>query len=546
MRHEMKNDCPVGDGAAARISDIDGELRAFERNERRRLGLEAPERQWRNPDTLPFPEEERGRVTILFGGLTAMHDALIEAGLRRLGYKSKSLACPDKESLRKGKEFGNRGQCNPTYFTVGNLIKYLNCRRDEDGVGQRRLVEDYVFVTVGGCGPCRFGTYITECRKALLDAGYEGFRIFDVRNFGQHKRNPELAGLKLNAAFAIIFFKCLVAGDVINAMTYRVRSYEVVPGATEAAVDTCRDILYEAFREGHGIRRALRRCRDVFAKIEVDRLQPKPKVSIIGEFWAMTTEGDGNYRLQRFLESEGAECEIQLVTSWALYEIWEIRHDTRERMALRRRNGNKHHSEPDSPLTVLFLFRLADFLITKCFNAFARAVGLGGVRLPDMDYLARISHKLYPNELRGGEGHMEVAKVIDVAANNKVHMVISVKPFGCMPSSGVSDGVQSLVTAIHPQINFCPIETSGDGAVGVYSRVQMALFKARARAEEEFGKALAESGFDDVAAARAAMREAGAGDALHNPGHVVAGTAANMVYALTGKRPPRQGNHPGS
>ncbi len=530
MRGELKNGYPT---------DAAAELRAFELEERRRLGLEAPERQWRNPDMLPFPEEERDRVTILFGGLTAMHDALIEAGLQRLGYKSKSLACPDKESLRKGKEFGNRGQCNPTYFTIGNLLKHLNRLRDEDGLSSRQLVENYIFVTVGGCGPCRFGTYITECRKVLLDAGYEGFLIFDVRNFGRHKHNPAQAGLKLNTALAITFFKCLMAGDVINAMTYRIRSYEVVAGATEAAVDRCRDILYEAFREGHGIRRALRRCRGVFAEIEVDRLQPKPKVLIIGEFWAMTTEGDGNYRLQRFLESEGAECEIQLVTTWALYEIWEIRHDTRERMTLRRRNGNKHHSEPDSPLTILFLSRLAKFIVIRCFNAFARAVGLGDFRLPDMDHLARISHKLYPNELRGGEGHMEVAKVIDIAAKNKVHMVISVKPFGCMPSSGVSDGVQSLVTAIHPQVNFCPIETSGDGAVGVYSRVQMALFRARARAEEEFEEALAETGFGGVEAARAAMRGTAAANALHNPGHVVAGTAANMVYTLAGKRPPR-------
>ena len=31
----------------------------------------------------------------------------------------------------------------------------------------------------------------------------------------------------------------------------------------------------------------------------------------------MTTEGDGNYRLQRFLEGEGAECDIQLVDGLA-------------------------------------------------------------------------------------------------------------------------------------------------------------------------------------------------------------------------------------
>ena len=39
----------------------------------------------------------------------------------------------------------------------------------------------------------------------------------------------------------------------------------------------------------------------------------------------MTTEGDGNYQLQRFLEKEGAECDIQFVTAWILYNIWEVR-----------------------------------------------------------------------------------------------------------------------------------------------------------------------------------------------------------------------------
>ena len=32
---------------------------------------------------------------------------------------------------------------------------------------------------------------------------------------------------------------------------------------------------------------------------------------------------DGNYGLQRFLEAEGAEPEIQLVTAWLLDMIWQ-------------------------------------------------------------------------------------------------------------------------------------------------------------------------------------------------------------------------------
>ena len=45
----------------------------------------------------------------------------------------------------------------------------------------------------------------------------------------------------------------------------------------------------------------------ISATYEIDRLRPCPKVSIIGEFWAMTTEGDGNYALQRFLATARRE-----------------------------------------------------------------------------------------------------------------------------------------------------------------------------------------------------------------------------------------------
>jgi hypothetical protein len=42
------------------------------------------------------------------------------------------------------------------------------------------------------------------------------------------------------------------------------------------------------------------------------------------------------------------------------------------------------------------------------------------------------------------------------------------------------------VTSHYPQANFLSIETSGEGAANFYSRVQMALFKAKQLAKEEF------------------------------------------------------------
>src|SRR3989337_839463 len=77
---------------------------------------------YKRPAEKPFTKDQRDSTTILFGGLTYNHDYLIEGALQGMGYNAKYLPVPDNHSLSVGKEYGNRGQCNPTYYTVGNLI----------------------------------------------------------------------------------------------------------------------------------------------------------------------------------------------------------------------------------------------------------------------------------------------------------------------------------------------------------------------------------------------------------------------------------------
>ena len=72
-------------------------------------------------------------------------------------------------------------------------------------------------------------------------------------------------------------------------------------------------------------------------------------------------------------------------------------------------------------------------------------------------------------------------------------MVLSLKPFGCMPSSQ-SDGAQVAVVEQFKDMIYLPIETSGEGEVNAHSRVQMALGSARVKAKEEFKSALARTG----------------------------------------------------
>ena len=97
--------------------------------------------------------------------------------------------------------------------------------------------------------------------------------------------------------------------------------------------------------------------------------------------------------------------------------------------------------------------------------------------------MAEIGFDYYHPEIFGGEGNLEIAEALYYA--DKMDGFISSKPFGCMPSSGVSDGVMAKVMAEHPDLNFLSIETSGDNEVSILSRVSMLLFKAKQKVARE-------------------------------------------------------------
>jgi predicted nucleotide-binding protein (sugar kinase/HSP70/actin superfamily) len=522
---------------AGQTLDLDAELAKFEAEERKRLGLDAKVEHWvEDMVGLGFKKSERAKVTLLIGGLTLAHDFLIEGGLKGIGYSVQMLDIPTNEGFQAGKEFGNRGQCNPTYFTVGNLVQYLITLRDKHGMTSKEIVDKFVFLTAGACGPCRFGMYVTEYRKALRDAGFDGFRVMLFQQTGGLKQaTGDDVGLDLNPTFFWAIVKGMIVGDVLNAYGYRVRPYEKVKGATNEALEKVKKIVYTAMEDQSNILLALWKCKPILEAIEVDKTLAKPKVSIIGEFWAMTTEGDGNYQLQSFLEGEGAECDIQLVAAWLLYTLWEVNNDTRQRADLREMDTAKYGLGGGGPMAVfqkLAIAYLGDFGVRALFQTFAHATGLYGYKLPDMEAIAKISHEYYNNDLRGGEGHMEVGKLIMNVVHSKAHMTLSVKPFGCMPSAGVSDGVQSAITEKFPGTIFCPVETSGDGRVNFYSRVQMYLFKAKQAASAEYQRALDEHGVTREQVQAFLDASPKFRSPFYKPKHSYAGNNADLVAAV--------------
>lgn len=497
-------------------------------NLRKEMGLpSAHVSHFKRPLERPFTKDERDEVTILCGGLTVAHDILMKGALEGLGYNADCLPVPDNDALSLGKEYCNRGQCNPTYYTVGNLIKYLKRLREE---GVRNIEDRYIFLTAGGSGSCRFGMYEAEYRKALKDAGFEGFRILTVSQTGELDGDLGEKGLKLDWRFYFYLYKSLFVGDMINGIKYKFRPYEANEGDTERGVKEIIDLLYNAFRERRPIVGQLKEAKKVIERLELDYSRVKPKVKIIGEFWAQTTEGDGNYRLAQWLEEEGCEVIVEPYSSLLDYTLWWWKTYVRDRM--RARKGIR---EKWPLLSGLFRLWLVDLLFKYYHYMFRRALGFVNAPLPSQRELAKLAGKYYNTRIDGGEGHLEVAKNLKVIQEKSAHLVISVKPFGCMPSTQ-SDGVQSRVMADFKEGLFIPIETSGDGEVNVKSRVQMKLHEAKMRAREEYSAILKETGLSPNLARDAASKKKGLRRAMLRLPLKTTTTAGNYLLYLSKKR----------
>jgi predicted nucleotide-binding protein (sugar kinase/HSP70/actin superfamily) len=535
----------------------------------------APADQYRLPPERPFTAAERGSVTVLLGGLTARHDRLIQAVLRSCGHQSEALPQADLAACFLGKQYCNNGVCNPAYFTIGNLLKYLRAL-ESSGLSRQDIVDRYVFLTAGGCGPCRFGMYEAEYRLALRNAGFEGFRILLFQQVHGVKANTGEPGLKLSLHLGLGAFNAFTFADVLNVAGYEARPFEVVPGATDRALAEATDAVARMLAERREVRapdrlpawlwRRLERRRtaagtvqvlaairehlygaptvealDAAARaigaIEVDRLRVRPVVKVVGEFWAQTTEGDGNFRMFSFLEREGAHVLVEPLGVWVLHLLHQARaHLINGRGLTVPRTGPwlarlRAWRKDETRVAARRLWMsLGEAIYRRHFNRAQLALAGVGHPLVDQRLIADLAHPYYHHLARGGEEHMEIGKTLYYTTRQAAHLVLSLKPFGCMPSMQ-SDGVQSLVAERFKDMLFLPVETAADGELAAHSRVQMALVEARARAQAEFQRALDATGkrLEDVRAYVAARPHLRRLDyhVPHVPG--VAGLAASFV-----------------
>jgi len=444
----------------------------------------------------PFTRAERDSVTILFGNLHWRAERVMQGAMENLGYRAQIMPTATREDLLTGREVADIGQCCPTSFTAGNLVNVL--RREANRIGAEQVSKNFVYLTAGSCGACRFGQYHQSYELALRNAGMRAFRMFLIGQEGLDQGAAAGGGLDLNLPFTLGAAWAVVLADVVQDLEYQIRPYEERPGETARAARDGIEILYQALL--HRPRRgrkwgslawhlatpyfvnAMREVRRRFDEVRVDRLRVKPTVKITGEFYLQTVEGDPNYNIHRWLEAEGAEVYPAVITVWFDYLMRMAAQEFEDHIGINRGSYLKSKG-----------IHAAQGLLRWTYGRLRRALGGVPHELPHQSELRDLAKPYYHSRLNGGEGDMLVGKALWAHQKKKAHMICELSPYSCMPNT-MSVGAMAAVTGKHPDLLYAPLEIKGDAEVHALSRCQMILTEAKKRAQDEYEEVLARIG----------------------------------------------------
>lgn len=184
-----------------------------------------------NTGRLLFTKEMKEEYTLLVPQMLPMHFAMLVRIMQTEGYKVEMLNTTGKSILDYGQKYVHNDACFPAILVIGQLIDAVKSGRYDP-----HKVALVITQTGGGC---RASNYIHMLRKALEKADLAYVPVISV-NLSGLEHNP---GFKLSLGFIRKAVFAVFYGDIIMNTANQVRPYEVNPGDTDRAIETCMDFL---------------------------------------------------------------------------------------------------------------------------------------------------------------------------------------------------------------------------------------------------------------------------------------------------------------
>ncbi|KFI53034.1 activator of 2-hydroxyglutaryl-CoA dehydratase [Bifidobacterium biavatii DSM 23969] len=185
-----------------------------------------------------FVKDMKKDYTIVAPQMSPIHMSLVEAVIRSGGYKFDILKHASRGDVETGLKYVNNDACYPAIMVIGQLI---------DAIIQGKYDPDHVALAITQTGGmCRATNYFGLIRKALIDAGYPQIPVIAISTQGLED-NP---GFKATPVLLHRAIKALILGDLLMKCLYRVRPYEVEPGAANRLYEQW-DVIVRETLEHH-------------------------------------------------------------------------------------------------------------------------------------------------------------------------------------------------------------------------------------------------------------------------------------------------------
>lgn len=327
------------------------------------------------------------------------HEGLVQT-FKKVGINAHGLPPADDEVLKIGRGNSTCKECLPLQTTVGSMLNYF--------WQDRPAGEVTAYFMPGAGGPCRFGQY----------------NVFSRRLIERH-RIPDAAVLTLNAAngymglgdrFTLPAWRAIIIGDVM----YEIWSTLMAAAADrESAMEvfyrewgSLVQVIHKSWRE---IRRRIQSVAQALARIPLKMpYEEMPKISLIGEIYVRNDP----ISLQKLVEKmadRGFIVRTSQTSEWIKYVDWLIK--------------NGIEGRPDIPFWIrYFVKRHFDRKIRDLFAP-------SGLFFHETLHVEDLIHagEKFVSPMLTGEAILTVGAALHEILNPACG-IISIGPFGCMPS----------------------------------------------------------------------------------------------------------------
>ncbi len=367
------------------------------------------------------------------------------------------------EGLDLGKKFTSGKECFPCVVTLGDILYFME--KEKESLGDQFDPENYIYFMPEANGPCRFGMY-NKYHRIILDSmpGLDKVKIAALNSDDAYSLDGLIPREKMRD-FRKAGYLCIVVGDILDRLLWRIRPYEKTEGMGDAFIDEAIGRMSESFAH-HASQKDLSPILGGLIEVVKEgkgiidpHIPKKPLIGVVGEIY-VRTHVKSNQDTIRTLERYGAEAVNASIGEWINYTTYEQVRLAKIALRLNLKGFRLKGLRK-------YLLQYLKYSLTLFYQYMQQRKVYGMVRKHiDIEEDHKIGHlekvlkrdNTFSFEV-GTEACLSISSALELA-HRGYNGIVNIFPFTCMPSNLTA----SIAKPLMAKLNIPYIDISCDGS----------------------------------------------------------------------------------